>query len=194
MRKRLILGSSSPYRYELLKRLGLVFEAFSPDIDESPQPSEAPVALVKRLALAKAQAIAASHTDALIIASDQICLNGSEILGKPHTKERACEQLRATSGKKVEFLTSLCLFDAESGEYQLDVVSFNVHFLPLTDQQISQYVDRELPLNCAGSFKSEGLGIALFEKLEGDDPNALIGLPLIRLVTMLRKVGVEVLG
>lgn len=194
MRKRLILGSSSPYRYELLKRLGLVFEAFSPDIDESPQPSEASAALVKRLALAKAQAIAASHTDALIITSDQICLNGNEILGKPHTKERACEQLRATSGKKVEFLTSLCLFDAESGEYQLDVVSFNVHFLPLTEQQISTYVDRELPLNCAGSFKSEGLGIALFEKLEGDDPNALIGLPLIRLVAMLRKVGVEVLG
>lgn len=194
MRKRLILGSSSPYRHELLQRLGLPFEAFSPEIDETHLDHETPEELVKRLALEKAQAVAELQTGAWIIGSDQVCVIQGKIVGKPGNKDRANEQLRAARGKKVSFLTGLCLLDADTGEYQLDLVPYTVSFLDLSDAQIKNYVDREQPLNCAGSFKSEGLGVALFEKMQGDDPTALIGLPLIRLIEMLRRVEIDVLG
>ncbi len=190
---KLVLASTSPFRRELLGKLGLPFEIDSPEVDETRLPGETPEALVGRLAEAKARAVAERHPDALIIGSDQVAVNGSEILGKPGDHERAVEQLRAASGRAVIFQTGLCLFNAASGCTQVEVVPFTVHFRDLTDAQIEGYLRREQPYRCAGSFKSEGLGIVLFERLEGDDPNALIGLPLIRLVRMLEREGVDVL-
>lgn len=187
----LILGSSSPFRRELLGRLGLPFECDSPDIDESAQPGEAPDALVQRLALAKAEAVAARHPGALVIGSDQVAvLNDGTILGKPGSEDAACAQLARASGSTVTFLTSLCLLDAASGQHQLACEPFRVHFRTLDADAIRRYVAKEQPLNCAGSFKSEGYGITLFERLEGDDPNSLVGLPLIRLVQFLSGAGV----
>ncbi len=155
--------------------------------------AETPETLVKRLSEAKARAASANHPDALIIGSDQVaCING-QILGKPGGREKAAEQLRQASGRVVMFHTGLCLLDARSGEAQIDCVPFAVHFRPLSEGQITAYLAREQPFNCAGSFKSEGLGIALFTKLEGDDPNTLIGLPLIRLIQMLEHSGMPVL-
>lgn len=188
---KLILASTSPFRRELLGKLGLPFETDSPEVDETRLDGESPEALVARLAEAKARAVAGRHPDGLIIGSDQVAVNGDAILGKPGTRERAIEQLRASSGKRVTFQTGLCLYDAGRDWAQVEVVPFSVVFRPLSDRQIESYVDKEQPLNCAGSFKSEGLGIALFERLEGDDPNALIGLPLIRLVRMLETAGIE---
>lgn len=185
----IVLASSSVYRRALLEKLGLEFIARSPDIDETPLPGESPAELVERLARQKALALAKDFPGHLIIGSDQAaCLDG-HILGKPGDRARARRQLQAASGRRVRFLTGLCLLDSSSGSLQSAVETFTVHFRRLSDAQIDRYLEREQPFDCAGSFKSEGLGIALFERLEGDDPNALIGLPLIRLVTMLEAAG-----
>ena len=186
----LVLGSSSPFRRELLDRLGLAFECHSPDIDESSRPGETPRDLVARLSQAKARAVAATWPQALIIGSDQVAVIDDAILGKPGSHERAGEQLARLSGRKVTFLTGLCLYNSESDRVQLDVVPYCVEFRDLTPAQIERYLQREQPYNCAGSFRSEALGVTLFRRMQGDDPNALIGLPLIRLVDMLAEEGV----
>lgn len=185
----IILASTSPFRKELLDRLGITFATAAPDVDETPLAGESPEALVRRLSEAKARAVGASFTG-LIIGSDQVATTGGDILGKPGTHERAANQLESLSGKLVTFYTGLCLLNSGSGDIQLDVVPFKVQFRELNDEQIERYLQRDQPYNCAGSFKSEGLGIALFERMEGDDPTALIGLPLIQLTTMLAKAGV----
>jgi septum formation protein len=185
----LVLASTSPFRRELLQRLGLPFETAAPDVDETPRPAETPAALVLRLAEMKARAVGAAR-NGLIIGSDQVASTGIDILGKPGTHEKAAAQLAFLSGKRVSFHTGLCLLNSASDELQLDVVPFYVQFRPLAEAQIERYLAAEQPYNCAGSFKSEGLGITLFERMEGEDPTALIGLPLIRLTTMLANVGV----
>jgi septum formation protein len=190
----IILASSSPYRKELLKKLCLNFSCYSPDIDESPLPKETPSELVKRLALEKAEAIAKHHRSALIIGSDQVAVLGEEIMTKPHTHQNAIKQLRASSGQQVTFLTSLCLLNSQTQQHQITVESYTVEFLNLTDEQIEQYLQKEKPYHCAGSFKSEGLGITLFTRFHGNDPNSLIGLPLIALTAMLRNEGLEPLA
>ena len=189
----LVLASSSPYRQALLKRLGLPFLCASPDIDEAALPGETPQQLTSRLAIAKARALAPRFPQHLIIGSDQVASIDNTILGKPGSVANARDQLRQASGRRVEFFTGLCLLDSKTEAMQTSVECFAVHFRTLTDAQISTYIKREMPLDCAGSFKSEGLGIALFERLEGDDPNTLIGLPLIRLTQMLEKAGLPVL-
>ncbi|MEW5755952.1 MAG: nucleoside triphosphate pyrophosphatase [Pseudomonadota bacterium] len=189
----LVLASTSPYRKELLQRLGLPFETAAPEVDESRAPGELAEDLVRRLAEQKARAVAARFPDSLIIGSDQVAVLGDTILGKPGTHERAVEQLTAASGRHVSFLTGLCLHNSRTGHSQVDMIPFHVVFRHLTPRQIEHYLRQEQPYNCAGSFKSEGLGIALFERLEGDDPTALIGLPLIRLVRMLEREGISVL-
>ena len=189
----IVLASSSPYRRALLEKLGLPFSAASPDIDETPHAGETATALVERLARAKAAALADAFPRHLIIGSDQVACLGGDILGKPGTLENARRQLRAASGRRVEFLTGLCVLDSASGVAHSVVESFSVVFRPLGDTAIDHYLERERPFDCAGSFKSEGLGIALFEKLDGNDPNALVGLPLIRLVDLLSRFGVAVL-
>lgn len=192
--KSLVLASTSPFRRELLARLGLSFDTAAPDVDEAPQPGESAQGLVLRLAEAKARAVATLYSDALIIGSDQVASIGGQLLGKPGDREHAIAQLEQASGRTALFRTGLCLLDAASGRAQVHCEPFKVHFRQLTRAQITDYVDREQPFNCAGSFKSEGLGIALFERLEGADPNALIGLPLIRLIDMLANEGVGVLA
>lgn len=191
---RLILASTSRYRRMLLEKLGLHFEAVSPDIDESPRPGESPQVLVLRLAEEKARAVATSYPDALIIGSDQVACLDDSILGKPGGRAAAIEQLERASGRTVLFQTGLCLLDARTGRSQTLVEPFRVHFRTLTRQQIEGYLDREQPFDCAGSFKSEGLGISLFQRLDGEDPNALVGLPLIRLVLLLESAGIFPLG
>lgn len=186
----LVLGSSSPFRRELLGRLGLAFECHSPDIDESARPGEAPRELVARLSEAKARAVAETWPQALIIGSDQVAVVDDEILGKPGGHERAREQLARLSGRTVTFLTGLCLYNSASDRVQLEVIPYQVDFRSLTPDQIEHYLEREQPYNCAGSFRSEALGITLFQRMQGDDPNALVGLPLIRLVDMLAEEGV----
>lgn len=188
----IILGSTSPFRQELLRRLRLPFVIAAPDVDESSQPGETPQQLVERLAKAKAEAAAIGQPEALVIGSDQVACIGDKIMGKPGSRERAIEQLQEASGQHVLFLTGLCLLNSATGHSQVICEPFMVHFRELSPEQIERYLDAEEPYNCAGSFKSEGLGITLFEKLEGADPNALIGLPLIRLVTMLQHEGVAV--
>lgn len=188
----LILASTSRYRAALLERLGLPFATVAPEVDETPRPGEAPQDLVRRLAIAKARAGAQRCPGALVIGSDQLAALDDEVLGKPGTEARAREQLARLSGRSVTFLTGLCLLDSQ--QEQVEVVETPVRFRTLTEQQIADYVAREQPLDCAGAFKSEGLGIALFEALGGSDPNALIGLPLIALTTMLMNAGSPVLG
>jgi MAF protein len=190
----LVLASTSPFRRELLARLGLPFETASPDLDERALPGESAQALVMRLAEAKARAVADRHPDALIIGSDQVASIGGVVLGKPGSRVRAVEQLQYASGRTAVFRTGLCLLNAASGQARVHCEPFKVHFRGLDRARIEAYVDREQPLNCAGSFKSEGLGIALFRRLEGDDPNALIGLPMIRLIDMLLDEGIDVLA
>lgn len=191
--RHLVLASTSPFRRELLGRLGIPFDTIAPDADETPLSGETPQQLVERLAEAKARAATARFPGSIIIGSDQVaCLDG-DILGKPGSRERAVEQLKLASGRAVQFFTGLCVLDASTGEAVTVCEPFRVHFRELTESQISSYVERETPFNCAGSFKSEGLGIALFRRLEGDDPNSLIGLPLIRLVELLAKAGIRVL-
>ena len=189
---RLVLASTSPFRKELLDRLGLPFETASPDVDETPLPGESPVELVRRLAEAKARAVATQFPDAVIIGSDQVATLGDDIIGKPGNHEKAVEQLLRLQGQRVVFNTGLCLLDAATGTAEVDVVPFPVQFRAMDDAFIERYLKREPAYNCAGAFKSEGLGIVLCERFEGEDPTALIGLPLIRLVRMLEAVGVSV--
>ena len=189
----LVLASTSPYRKTLLARLGQPFATVAPGVDERPRDHEPPEQLVRRLAQAKAQAASAAFPDALIIGSDQVAVLEGEILGKPGDHEHAVRQLHRASGRTVDFFTGLCLLNSRTGAVQCDVVPFRVVFRALSAQQIEDYLRREQPYNCAGSFKSEGLGIALFERLQGDDPTALMGLPLIRLSRMLEQEGVKVI-
>lgn len=189
----IVLASSSPYRQALLHRLGLRFGVAVPAIDETRHDGESAHALVARLAEAKARAVATAHPDTVIIGSDQAALLDQTVLGKPGSEENALAQLRAASGRRVQFLTGLCVYDSGRDEVQIDVVPYAVVFRALTEAEIAAYVAREQPLDCAGSFKSEGLGVALFERMEGPDPSALIGLPLIRLTQMLRHCGINVL-
>ncbi len=188
----IVLASTSPYRRELLSRLGLPFTCANPDTDETPLPGEAPEALALRLSEAKARAVAAHFPGALIIGSDQVATVDGEIFGKPGTHERAVAQLRALSGRRVNFFTGLCLYDAARDRAEVRGVPTWVTFRDLNDGEIERYLRREQPYQCAGAAKSEGLGIALLARLEGDDPNALIGLPLIALCEMLRAAAVAV--
>ena len=188
----LILASSSPYRRELLTRLRLPFECASPDIDESHRPGESAEQLVRRLSASKAEALAGRYPQHLIIGSDQVAVLDDNILGKPHTVERAVQQLLDASGRSVTFLTGLALLDSRNRHMQVDCIPFTVHFRQLDEARIRRYVEAERPLDCAGSFKAEGLGVSLFRATEGEDSSCLVGLPLIRLVDMLLAEGVEI--
>lgn len=187
----LVLASSSPYRRALLARLGLPFEAVSPDVDETPLPGEKPWETALRLAQLKARAVAGRYPQALIIGSDQVAVLDDMPLGKPGGFENAKRQLAAASGREVTFHTALALFNAATCRMQARVVPFGVKFRRLTETQIERYLEKEQPYDCAGSAKSEGLGIVLIERFIGEDPNALVGLPLIALVDMLREEGIE---
>ncbi|WP_404296880.1 Maf family protein [Halomonas sp.] len=191
---RLVLASGSRWRRQLLDRLEIPYAWQSPDIDETPQPDEGPIALVQRLALAKAQRLAETWPDHLIIGSDQVALFEGEILGKPGDTATARANLTRFSGHRVRFVTGLALLDTRHGRQQVCHDSYDVVFRRLSEGEIARYVEKEKPLDSAGSFRMEGLGIALFERLEGDDPNTLIGLPLIRLCAMLREAGLDPLG
>ena len=190
----LVLASTSPYRRELLSRLGLPFSVASPDTDESPLPGEAAETLALRLAEAKARAVAAAYPQALIIGSDQVAIANGKIYGKPGTHERAVAQLQELSGQSVNFYTALCLYDSRNDSRQICGVPTQVKFRSLSNSEIENYLAREPAYNCAGSAKSEGLGIALLDSLSGDDPNALVGLPLIALCAMLRQAGMNPLA
>lgn len=190
----LVLGSTSPYRRELLARLHIPFDVAAPDVDESPLPGEAPQALAERLALAKAHAVASAFPQAVVIGSDQVAdLNGLS-LGKPGTHEKAVIQLRQMRGQTVIFQTAVAVVCLESGFVQTDLAAVRVKFRDLTDQEIENYLRAEQPYDCAGSAKSEGLGIALLDAIDSDDPTALIGLPLIRTCRMIQAAGVVLLG
>ena len=189
----LILASSSIYRQDLLKRLRVPFTVASPNIDESPLSGETPPETALRLAEQKARALLNRFPDALIIGSDQVCVLDERTIGKPGDYSTAVLQLTAASGKTLKFHTALCLLDSKSGQARCKVVTNEVKFRSLTRQQIERYLMAEKPYDCAGSAKSEGLGIALIEYIHGDDPNALVGLPLIELTTMLITAGVAVI-
>jgi septum formation protein len=189
----LILASTSIYRSQLLSTLQIPFKTAAPNIDETPLPGESAEQTSRRLSQAKAQAVAKGFPDALIIGSDQVALLEGRQIGKPLTHDNAVYQLRAMRGKTVAFYTALTLLNAPSGEMQTDVVITQVSFRNLNDDEIERYLKKEQPYHCAGSAKSEGLGIALISRIQGDDPNALIGLPLISLVSMLSKQGVSAL-
>ena len=188
----LLLASSSPYRRELLARLRLPFTCASPDLDERRLANEPAMALVRRLAQQKAEALASSHPGHLIIGSDQVAVLGEQILGKPHSFERACEQLLEASGQQVTFLTGLALLNSQTGACQVDCVAFTVNMRTLDPERVERYLRAEQPYDCAGSFKAEGLGVSLFQGTEGPDATSLVGLPLIRLVDMLLVEGVQV--
>jgi septum formation protein len=188
----LVLASTSAYRKQLLERLCLPFLTDKPEVDEIPLPGESPGATAERLAREKARAVANRHPDALIIGSDQVAYSGDQRFGKPGTIDNAIGQLQAMRGQSVFFHTALCLLDSRDGSHQLEAVSTEVRFRQLSDAEIRRYVERELPLDCAGSAKAEGLGISILEYMRGDDPNAPIGLPLIALCRMLRNVGIFV--
>lgn len=194
MTRTLILGSTSPYRRELMERLKIPFTTAAPDIDETRLDGESARDMVLRLSLAKARKVAEQYPDALIIGSDQCAVLHDAVIGKPGNHDNAVKQLQNASGQTVAFLTGLCLFDSNSGHYQLDVVPFSVDFCELTDAQINHYLHKDQPYNCAGSFRSESLGITLFKRMYGDDPTALMGLPLIRLSQMLQQAGIDLLG
>ncbi|MFV1984229.1 MAG: nucleoside triphosphate pyrophosphatase [Thiohalomonadales bacterium] len=189
----IILASTSPYRKEILNKLQIHFTTCSPDIDEQAKENETPEALVQRLSVEKALACAQQNNNALIIGSDQVAVLDNKIIGKPHNHGNAVIQLQKASGKKVIFLTGLCLLNSKTKQHQVDVVPYSVLFRKLNDTQIKNYLLKEQPYNSAGSFKSEGLGICLFEKITGDDPNTLIGLPLIRLTKMFEQEGFNIL-
>ncbi len=188
----LVLASSSIYRRELLSRLRLPFTCASPSIDETPLHGEAADSLVRRLATEKAGALTREHPQHLIIGSDQVAVLNGQILGKPHDLPRAREQLQSASGNSVTFLTGLALLNTSSGILQVDCIPFRVHFRQLDEACIERYLAAEQPFDCAGSFKSEGLGVSLFRSTEGEDATSLIGLPLIRLVDMLLAEGVQI--
>lgn len=192
MSQTLILASTSLYRRELLHRLGLPFEVASPQTDESRWPGESPEAMALRLSEAKARAVAGTHPDALIIGSDQVATVDGLIYGKPGSHERAVDQLRVLSGKTVNFYTGLCLYNTRTGVVEVCGVPTLVTFRNLTDEEIERYLRREPAYDCAGSARSEGLGIGLLSRIAGDDPNALVGLPLIALCALLRRQGVAV--
>ncbi len=192
MLPRLVLASTSPYRRQLLERLGVRFTVAAPDVDESPLAGEVPIDLVNRLARAKADVIARRHPNSVVIGSDQIALFGKEVIGKPGNPDRCIEQLKRLSGQRLVFHTAVHVIHTDTGsnESHLDVTT--VYFRKLTDQEIERYVARERPVNCAGGFKAESLGIALFDRIESNDPTALIGLPLIWLSGALRRAGFSV--
>ncbi|MDH3309212.1 MAG: Maf family nucleotide pyrophosphatase [Gammaproteobacteria bacterium] len=190
---KLILASSSPYRRELLERLKIPFEVITPEIDETPRSGEAPEQVVERLAIEKAEKVANQNPGALVIGSDQVAVYDEKIVGKPHNHDKAVEQLRSASGKTVTLYTGLALINAATRRVQCEVVPYRVTFRHLNEGQIESYLRQEQPYSCTGSVRSEGLGIALLEKFEGDDHNTLIGLPLIRLVRMLESEGIKII-
>lgn len=189
----LILASSSPFRRDLLTRLDIPFICCSPDIDESPLANEKPEDTALRLSQEKARKVAAQYPQALIIGCDQMATLDGQQIGKPGTHANAVRQLQSMRGREVTFHSALCLYNAATGTIQADVVPYVVEFRMLSDAQIENYLHKEQPYNCAGSAKSEGLGIALIARMEGTDPNALIGLPLIRLITMLQNEGLTII-
>ena len=188
----IILASSSTYRQQLLRQLRLNFKAISPAIDEQRFPNEPPESMVLRLAQQKAEAIAVHHPQAVVIGSDQASVNDEEVLGKPHNFANAFQQLKAASGRKVTFFTGLYITQLATKRHYAKVVPYHVHFRDLSDKEITRYLEQEQPYDCAGAFKSEGLGISLFDNLEGSDPNALIGLPLIEVCRALRKWNIAI--
>lgn len=189
----IILASTSIYRSQLLSTLQIPFQIASPDVDETPSPGESARQTSQRLSQLKAQAVAQQFPDALIIGSDQVALLEGEQLGKPLTHDNAVRQLRAMRGKTVDFFTAVSLFNSSTNEMQTALAETKVCFRDLTDDEIERYLHKEQPYHCAGSAKSEGLGIALIQSIKGDDPNALIGLPLIILIDMLKKQGVNII-
>lgn len=192
--RQLVLGSTSRYRRELLERLRIAFEVAAPDVDETPQPNETPRALAERLALSKARAVAASFPNAVVIGSDQVADLNGEPLNKPGNHERASAQLRQMSGQTVVFQTAVAVICLQSGFQQTGLAPVKVRFRDLSDDEIENYLRAEQPYDCAGSAKSEGLGIALLASIESDDPTALVGLPLIRTCDMIRAAGVRLLA
>lgn len=188
----IVLASSSSYRRELLTRLQLPFTCHSPDIDETPQANESAQALVQRLALSKARALAQHYPQHIIIGSDQVAVLDGKIIGKPLHAEGATQQLSAASGRSLVFLTGLAVIDTRTQIEQVDLVPFTVRFRTLNAAQIQRYIAAEQPFDCAGSFKSEGLGVSLFQATEGSDATSLVGLPLIRLCDMLNACGIAV--
>ena len=193
MQRTVILGSTSRYRREMLSRLRLPFDVQPPEVVETPHPGEAPAALAARLALAKARAVAERFPEAIVIGSDQVADLDGEPLGKPGDHERATAQLRRMSGRTLVFQTALAVVCQRTGFVQQDLAPVRVTFRTLSDAAIEQYLRAEQPYDCAGSAKSEGLGIALLDAIDNDDPTALVGLPLIRTCRMLRAAGVELL-
>ena len=192
--KSIVLGSTSPFRKDLMEKLKIEFTTESPDIDETRLENETPEAMVRRLSVEKARKVAESYpsnSNALIIGSDQCAVLDGEVMGKPGNHDNAFSQLQKSSGKQVTFYTGLCLLDTKTDKYQLDCIPFYVTFRDLSEDEINHYLYLDEPYNCAGSFKSEGLGITLFSKMQGDDPSSLIGLPLIRLCDMLRQHGIS---
>lgn len=192
--RQLILGSTSRYRRELLERLHLAFDVVSPNVDETPLPGELPAHLAQRLALAKARAVAAQHADAVVIGSDQVADLDGRAIGKPGSHENAVLQLQQMSGRAVVFQTAVAVVCGATGFEQVQLVPVTVRFRTLSNAEIDHYLRIERPYDCAGSAKSEGLGIALLDAIESDDPTALVGLPLIRTASMLRSAGVAILG
>ncbi|MEO5344927.1 MAG: Maf family nucleotide pyrophosphatase [Magnetococcus sp. YQC-9] len=188
----LVLASTSIYRRQLLERLGIPFEVASPATDETPLPNETPEALVRRLAEAKARSVAGRHPGAVVIASDQVAVIDGQIIGKPGSAEKNAEQLRLASNRAVTFYNGLALRSPVEPCLQLELVLFRVHFRPLSESTIQRYIERDRAFDCAGGFKSEQLGIALFSSMEGEDPTALMGLPLIALTGMLDRIGMPV--
>jgi MAF protein len=197
MHYRLILGSSSPARASVLNKLNIPYQQISPDIDESVRPNETPQQLVLRLAIEKAQAVAKlidhSTLPTYIIGSDQVAIIDQQIVSKPIDHADAVKQLQAVNGKSIQFYTGLCLLEANSGKYLSHIDPFVVHFRQFTQQQIESYLAKEQPYACAGSLRCEGLGIVLIKAMEGKDPNTLIGLPLIDLISLMQEFGISLL-
>jgi len=189
---KIILASSSPFRQQLLDRLQLTYESHAPDIDETIKPDEDASAYVCRLAESKARHVAQNYPEAAVIGSDQCALLGTKILGKPGSHESALQQLREAQGETVVFHTGVCVLNLSTGFSAIEDVPFEVDFRVLSDRQLERYLRVDQPYQCAGSFKAEGYGSCLFSKMRGDDPSALIGLPLLRLIAMLESAGVEV--
>ncbi len=189
----ILLASSSRYRHQLLKKILADFDSAAPNLDESALPNESPTQLASRLGVSKAHALQTQFPGLLIIGSDQVACCGSQTLGKPGSREHAIAQLHLCNAQRVDFFTSICVLNARTGEYRCAIDNTQVYFRSLTTQQIEHYVDREQPYDSAGSFKAEALGIALFDKIESTDPNALIGLPLIKLIQLLESFDVQIL-
>lgn len=189
----LVLASSSPYRRQLLERLGVRFEVRPPEVDETPLPEEGIAAYTERLSLSKARAVARNHHDHLIIGADLCGVCGDRFIGKPGGYDKAVEQLRYCSGRQVDFHSGVCVLNSRHGNYQYTDEVSRVHFRRLDDEAIKRYVGKDQPYNCAGSIRGESLGITLLDKIENEDPTALIGLPLIALSRMLRQAGLQLL-